>query len=676
MKKIFTKNTLKSVNYLRWVLLQSTKRSKDNSETEKKALPSFILFFSLAIVFICGFLYSATAQFSNITNETRANTTTAGDQYCYYWSVRTVAVQPDGGYICIWIDVNGLDGQAEGIFGQRFNAAGAKVGLEFQANTTTSGDQFSPTVAVAPNGSFIIAWEGPGNSIDVWAQLFSSTGVKIGTEFLLNTTVSGNQRYPEIQFYPDGSFVAGFVDAAQTVLQRFTADGRPIGIETRISSGTGAVVMDGLCVRPDNSLLMVWTSGQDVYGQLFNNTLQPMGTQTRLNTYTSGNQEYAVARVDGDGNFIVCWEDDVTDGSGSGAYYRRYDKNFNPLTATEIAVTTNTTGDQIEPQVAVAPNGRFIITWTDANNRDGGGTSGFERASVWMREFNANGTAVGTETMINQSTTGYQGYPTIDMNASGRFIINFEGNGNQAGNIDNFGVFTRVFQLSQTGTTTITISPTNATAADIITVTMTLTNPTSITNVKPIALAVMGTNDVYATLISGPSPATATVGISPVSFTWTYRLTANEATGQLSFCGNAINNTGNIFPCAESNTISVKPSIFLRDITGPNLVNDNNNQNIGPRVFTIGAKITNPGLTELTDVRVYLGNGISAGTFPVTTMSLSQTNNTYQGSFALQPLGGIADCSRILDTLKPSKKVIAGGIDFNDDGIVNDSDDG
>ena len=74
-------------------------------------------------------------------------------------------------------------------------------------------------------------------------KCLAKTGVKVGTEFLLNTTVSGNQRYPEIQFYPDGTFVAGFVDASQTVLQRFTADGRPIGLETRISSGTGTTTL-------------------------------------------------------------------------------------------------------------------------------------------------------------------------------------------------------------------------------------------------------------------------------------------------------------------------------------------------------------------------------------------------------------------------------------------------
>ena len=134
---------------------------------------------SLAILFIGLLPGVVQAQFTTLTNETLVNTTTAGEQWLYWWSVRTLALQADGSYIIVWIDNNGLDGNTEGIFGQRFNASGAKVGGEFQVNTTFSGQQFSPTIAVAPDGSFIVAWEGPGSGIDVFAQRFTKDGVKV-----------------------------------------------------------------------------------------------------------------------------------------------------------------------------------------------------------------------------------------------------------------------------------------------------------------------------------------------------------------------------------------------------------------------------------------------------------------------------------------------------------------
>lgn len=84
--------------------------------------------------------HPAAAQFTTLTNETRVNTTTAGDQWTYWWSLRTIVVQPSGGYVVAWIDHNGTDGQGDGIFCQRFDVNGVKIRTEVLVNTTTAGD--------------------------------------------------------------------------------------------------------------------------------------------------------------------------------------------------------------------------------------------------------------------------------------------------------------------------------------------------------------------------------------------------------------------------------------------------------------------------------------------------------------------------------------------------------
>ena len=612
---------------------------------------------------------------TSLSNEIRTNTTTTGDQWVYYWSVRTVAVQPDGSFIQVWIDTGGADGQGYGIYGQRFDANGARVGGEFRANTSTAGNQDNATIAVAPDGSFIIAWDGPGSGTDVFAQRYSVTGVPIGDEFLLNTTVSSNQKYPEMDFFPDGTFVAAFVDGAQTVLQRFDTNARHIGQETRISSGGDDVVLDSLTVRPDNSVLLTWTTAGDVYGQLFTSSLAPIGAAQRLNVYTTGTQEYSIARSDGQGRIVVVWESDGQDGSGMGIYGRRYDANFNPLGG-EFAITTNTTGNQFEPQLALNATGNFVVTWSDNNNRDGGGGTG---ESVWMRLFDANGNPVGSEMMVNQSIAGYQAYPVVDINDAGRLVVAWEGNGTQAGQVDSYGVFARRYQLNQIGTTSLSVTPTSVTAGDLVTVTMALTAPSAIPNVSPNPLSLSGTNGVFATLVSGPTPASAAVGATPTSFTWTYRITALGQFGRLTFGGQADDNGENIWPYAASNGVAVMPALFIRDLTAPNLVGDSNvfsQPDQGPRVFTIGAEVCNPNLVRLTDVVVYIGDGVTPGVFYTTTMSLGQTHNTYQGSFALDLLANDSDATRPLIALDPSKPVIDGGVDFNGDGSVTNSDDG
>jgi uncharacterized repeat protein (TIGR01451 family) len=668
MKKLFTKIGLQSLMSLYDLIIGL-----------KKTFRSWIFLLWFALTSLCLIPGTAPAQFTTLTNEQLVNTTTAGEQWVYFWSIRSVAMKPDGGYVVAWIDNGGLDGQAQGIFGQMFDATGTKVGTEFQVNTTTSGSQTDVTVAVAPDGSFLIGWDGPGISQDVFAQLFTKDGVKKGTEFLLSTTVNGNQKYPEVQFYPDGTFLAAFADGSNSSkLQKFDADGRTIGLETTIISG----VIDGISINQDKTVLITFDDANDVWAQLFDINLQPLAAATRINTTTAGIQRYLIGRVDAEGNMVFVWESDGQDGSGIGIYYKMYWANFT-LRKDETAVTSNVTNNQTEPKVAVEYGGRFVIAWTDDNNLDGGGTAGgITGNSVRMREFDTNGNPVGSEYQVNQSITGNQSFPVIDVNAAGKFVVDWEGNGTQSGQIDAYGVYTRLFQLSQTGTTSLSVAPTATVQGDEVTITMTITNGSNpLTNVDANPLSVSGTNGVFATLVSGPTPpSVGTLGAGGTQvFTWIYRVTTMEKDGVLLFGGNAHSDGGAIFPFAVSNIISVKTALFINDLTSPNLIVDSNvpsQPDQGPRVFTIGAKITNSGLNDLTDVIIRIGDGTTAGTFPVTTMTLAQTNNTYQGSFSLLPLAGTSTCTRPIGTMGGAKPVIAGGIDFNGDNVVNTSDDG
>src|SRR5262245_24355834 len=67
--------------------------------------------------------------------------------------------------------------------------AAAPLGGEFMVNTYTNGNQVGRSLAVAPNGSFVAIWasEYPGSVFGVRGQRFSSSGAKLGTEFLAST---------------------------------------------------------------------------------------------------------------------------------------------------------------------------------------------------------------------------------------------------------------------------------------------------------------------------------------------------------------------------------------------------------------------------------------------------------------------------------------------------------
>ena len=86
-----------------------------------------LLAFSLAIVPVL-----AGAQPSPVGPEFQANTYTTSGQYN-----ATVSADALGNFVVVWDSYN-QDGDADGVFGQRYTSAGTRVGGEFQANTFTT----------------------------------------------------------------------------------------------------------------------------------------------------------------------------------------------------------------------------------------------------------------------------------------------------------------------------------------------------------------------------------------------------------------------------------------------------------------------------------------------------------------------------------------------------------
>jgi hypothetical protein len=154
--------------------------------------------------------------------EFRVNTYTgaAGDP--------TVATDASGNFTVAWS--SDQEGEADfGLFGQRFASSGAPLGPEFHVNTSTTGDQFLPAIAVDGGGHFVIVWfdEPSSGTGDIFGQRYSSLGVPSGAEFRVNTTIGGWQRNPSIASNPNGTFLVTwesgppFMIPAEVFGQRF-----------------------------------------------------------------------------------------------------------------------------------------------------------------------------------------------------------------------------------------------------------------------------------------------------------------------------------------------------------------------------------------------------------------------------------------------------------------------
>ena len=214
-------------------------------------------------------------------NEFRANTYTTQDQ-----ARPAVAIDADGDFVVVWTSYTGQDGDLGGIFGQRFDSDGTPNGDEFLVNTTTTGWQDVPDVAMDAEGNFLVAWgdtaglDGDGQGI--FGRRFLANGDPQGSEFQVNTYTTSQQYYPAVASASNGSFVV--------VWQSYLAPGG---------------------------------QADDIVGQLFTNTGAPVGGEFQVNSFTPGFQRYPQIATGGSGLFIVAW-DGSNDGSLNGAFSRLF----------------------------------------------------------------------------------------------------------------------------------------------------------------------------------------------------------------------------------------------------------------------------------------------------------------------------------------------------------------
>ena len=110
-----------------------------------------------------------------------------------------IAMDAAGNGVMVWASDEQV-GDEDGIYARQFNADGS-LGPVFQVNATTNNGQSNPTVAMNADGTFVIAWQDEALDQDgsgIYAQRYNAVGSKLGTEFRVNTTITEDQSDPAI----------------------------------------------------------------------------------------------------------------------------------------------------------------------------------------------------------------------------------------------------------------------------------------------------------------------------------------------------------------------------------------------------------------------------------------------------------------------------------------------
>jgi hypothetical protein len=337
--------------------------------------------------------------FSGVLSSFRVNSIGAGDQ-----ENPQVSLLNGGGAVFVW--QGGRQG-FQGIYARFLSAGSLWLAGDLQVNTFTNNSKVNPVVTTLANNNVVVAWasfnQAASTSLqDVYAQLLSPTGQKIGGEFQVNQFISYNQRSPAIAALSDGRFVVVWVSEQQRTLDSpgdmqgvygnlygtasvdvyariFTASGAPAGNEFLVSTNFNICSSPQVAAAAGGTFMVAWaerdrlgsTNGWDIWGRTYSSA--GVGGPARcINTTRFGDQY--VPHISWDGtDYMVVWTSLGQDGSREGVFGQFLHDDGSPDQG-EFQVNTTWISQQMQPTVASDGQGRFLAAWTSF----AGGAYGFD----------------------------------------------------------------------------------------------------------------------------------------------------------------------------------------------------------------------------------------------------------------------------------------------------------
>ena len=257
----------------------------------------------------------------------------------------------------------------------------------------------SPAVATLNNGNVVVVWGsfdqvGATSLQDVYGQLFSPAGQKIGGEFLVNQFTSYNQRSPAVTALATGGFAVAWVSEQQRVvaatynnltvpsLQKYPS----VDVYARLYDGTGAAQSGEFLVNADSNpcadpavaagsdggFVIAWdakdmssplSNSLDIYVRPFTSAgATGGGAITRVNSYMFGDQ--VAPRISSIGtDYFIVWMSLGQDGSREGVF-GQFIRQDGTKVGGELRVNTTTASSQIQPVVTSDGVSQFLVVWS------------------------------------------------------------------------------------------------------------------------------------------------------------------------------------------------------------------------------------------------------------------------------------------------------------------------
>ncbi len=159
------------------------------------------------------------------------------------------------------------------------------------------------------------------------------------------------------------------------------------------------------------------TSGRSVQARLVTADGTPVGSDFQVNTSTAYQQTSPAVAMNANGAFVVVWASNHN-GSDFDVMAQRYTAAGAKVGSELLVNSAYPAGDQLQPAVAMAGNGDFVVVW-----RSTGGVGGDPNISIQGRRFKASNGTFFNQFLVNDVTSGDQDEPAIATDGDLRYLV-------------------------------------------------------------------------------------------------------------------------------------------------------------------------------------------------------------------------------------------------------------
>lgn len=307
--------------------------------------------------------------------------------------------------------------------------AQAPLGAEFRVNAKTELTQDTQRLAVARDGSFAVTWVDAQGQISpykpvVAIRFFDSKGNPLGRELY---PASDPGWFPFVMARPISGFRilwGGPKDGRGYLFLQNYLSGAPDGGLIAVPAPDSSMYITNAVSTSRDRIVLSWlTNPIDPPFEVKMIRLAPRG-QSYGEEMTAGvDPENPMfigdVGVDFKGNAVVVWAGECGPyGEGKcDALAQRYSASGTRL-GEQIRVNTTTKGLQEFSQVAVSPQGGFLVAWHNLPN-----FPDRNPADVFAQRFSASGQKLGREFRVNTSTGFPQVYPAVSADPFGNYLV-------------------------------------------------------------------------------------------------------------------------------------------------------------------------------------------------------------------------------------------------------------